>query len=93
MQYLVGNGALHAGFSEILVSKAGEDGHGKDRQRLRSLLCCLSRCPQHLGSSRSMNREHGHTQFGRGPYCSGYGVRDVVEFEIEKDLAPGVNQL
>ena len=40
-----------------------------------------------------MNREHGDTQLGSRLDGSGHGVRDVVEFQVEEDFAPGVDQL
>src|SRR5690242_16715918 len=39
-----------------------------------------------------MDREHRHTEFGSRFHRSGYGVWDIVQLEIKKDLAAGVDQ-
>ena len=60
---------------------------------LGGLGCCFGGRFQHLAAAGGVHGQHADPQLGGRADGRGYGVRDVVELQVEKDLTARGNQL
>ena len=59
----------------------------------RGLACRLGSRFQHLAAAGGVDGQHADPQLGRRFDSRGYGIRDVVKFEVEKNLPAGGDQV
>ncbi len=71
----------------------GKNGDGQDGGLGGGLRGSLGRGLEHSGAARGMDGEERDSERGGAADGSGYGVRDVVEFEVEEDLFTAGDQV
>ena len=81
---------------ECLAIEAGQHGHGKDerpgqRERLGRFPRAVGRRAHHGPAARGVHVEHEDAEPHRFAGGSLHGIRDVVELEVEEDLAPALS--
>ena len=70
------------------------ENRNRQHHRFRGRLCRCLRCRfQHFAAARSMHRQHADAKLGGLVHRGRHGVWDVVEFQVEKNLTAGGDQI
>ena len=90
---LVSDTAGESDFGEVFVGQAGEDRYGQDQRLQGGRVRGFGGSFQHFKSARGVDGQHADLQLsGLGDGVSD-GVRDIVEFEVEKNFTAGSHQV
>ncbi len=77
--------ALDTGGAELGRIHAGENGNGKELRWIGQAGEGFLRRGQHCRASGRVHCEHARAKGSCGTHCSGHGIGNVMELEVEKD--------